>query len=218
MDFILPLLALLPLFFGKKQAVKSIKKGYNFPDVAPIANIPFSVGTSYPKWPVITNHKRGTEVAYKRKDGKYVGNPARAFGSKRADGARKHAGIDLYCKAGDIVIACEDGEVVGIQGFLGENAKAILIQNHSGNVCLYGEVAKNSWKEFGVSEGNFVEKGQPIARIGITPGGSSMLHFETYTKGTDENTPWYSNKKPPSNLRNPTKYLLQAQKSLKAVS
>ncbi|MCB0486662.1 MAG: M23 family metallopeptidase [Flavobacteriaceae bacterium] len=214
MDFMLPLLIVLPLLLGAKGASKTASTmiKYDFPDVQSISNVPFAIGASNPLFPVITKNKRGGEVAYRKKDGKYVGNAARSFGAKRADGARKHAGIDLYCNAGDIVRACEDGQVVGIQGFLGQT-KAILIQNHSGIVCLYGEVKNNSWNEFGVLKNHFVEKGQAIARVGITPGGSSMLHFETYKKGTLQNTPWYSNKNPPSNLLNPTKYLLQAQKS-----
>lgn len=212
MDYVWPLLIVIPLLLGGAGAKKVISQSYNFPNVRPVENIPFARGTSNPMFPVITKNKRGGEVAYRKKDGKYVGNMARRFGAKRADGARRHAGIDLYCNAGDIVRACENGTIVRTQGFLG-NTKAIVIQHSSGLVCIYGEVKNNSWNEFGLKKGSSVKKGQPIGRIGITPGGSSMLHFETYTKGTTKNTPWYSNQKPPSNLLNPTKYLLQAKKS-----
>lgn len=214
MDLMFTLLLVLPLLFSNKntKVTSKTKINYNFPEVKPVSNVPFAIGSKSPLWPVVTKNKRGGEVAYQKKDGKYVGNMSRRFGAKRADGERKHAGIDLYCNSNDVVRACEDGLVISTQGFLGDT-KAILIETNSGIVLLYGEVANNSWKDFNVQKGNYVQKGQPIARIGITPGGSSMLHFETYTKNTTKNERWYSDKKPPSNLLNPTKYLLQASKN-----
>ena len=39
-----------------------------------------------------------------------------------------------------------------------------------------------------------------------------MLHLETYLKGTTQNIQWLTNKPINPNIRNPTKYLLQARK------
>lgn len=214
MDRYLPLLLAIPFFFlksGSANASTSSSSGNsNFPDVAQIANVPFAVGPSNLRWPTITKHTRGNEVPYKKLDGKYVGNAARSFGVPRSDGVRKHAAIDLYCYGNDVVVAMESGTVVGIQGFLGPT-KALVIQGDSGVVSLYGEIKNNSWSEFDIKKGTKVKAGQPIARIGINDAGTSMLHFETYTKGTTQNAQWKGS--PPSNLLNPTKYLLQAQKN-----
>lgn len=214
MDRYLPLLLAIPFLLMKSGSANASTSGSfdnnSFPDVAKIANVPFAIGPSNLKWPVITKHTRGNEVPYKKLDGKYIGNSSRSFGVPRQDGIRKHVGIDLYCYGDDLVIATESGTVVGIQGFLGPT-KAILIQGDSGIVSLYGEVKNNSWSEFDIKKGTKVKAGQPIARIGINNAGTSMLHFETYTKGTTQNAQWKGS--PPSNILNPTKYLLQAQKN-----
>ena len=214
MDKYLPLLLAIPFLLmksGSANASNSNSSGNSsFSDVAQIANVPFAMSNSNLRWPVITKHSRGDEVPYKKLDGKYVGNAARSFGVPRQDGIRKHAAIDLYSYGNDIVVAMESGIVVGIQGFLGPT-KALLIQGDSGIVSLYGEIKNDSWNEFGIKKGTKVKAGQPIARIGINDAGTSMLHFETYTKGTTQNAQWKGS--PPSNLLNPTKYLLQAQKN-----
>ncbi len=211
MDRYLPLLLALPFFFLKSgSANASTSSTSSFPDVAKIADVPFATGPSNLRWPLITKHVRGTEVPYKKLDGKYVGNAARSFGVPRQDGVRKHAAIDLYSYGEDVVLAMESGIVVGIQGFLGPT-KALLIQGDSGTVVLYGEIKNNSWSEFDIKKGTRVKAGQPIARVGINDAGTSMLHLETYTKGTTQNAQWKGS--PPSNLLNPTKYLLQAQKN-----
>lgn len=214
MDKYLPLLLAIPFLLmksGSANASNSNSSGNSsFSDVAQIANVPFAMSNLNLRWPVITKHSRGDEVPYKKLDGKYVGNAARSFGVPRQDGIRKHAAIDLYSYGNDVVVAMESGIVVGIQGFLGPT-KALLIQGDSGIVSLYGEIKNDSWSEFGIKKGTKVKAGQPIARIGINDAGTSMLHFETYTKGTTQNAQWKGS--PPSNLLNPTKYLLQAQKN-----
>lgn len=215
MDLYVPLFLLLPLIMKKispkQSSSSSTTSEYLFPDVEKVKNVPFAMGPSKPKWPVITKHSRGKEVPYLKKDGKYVGNAARSFGAIREDGERRHVGIDLYCNAGDVVVACESGKIVNTQNFLGPT-KAILLQGNSGIVTLYGEVKNNSWKEFNVDEGSIVKAGDPIARIGVNDADTYMLHFETYTKGTLKNQSWPSGTAPDPSMRNPTKYLLQAKK------
>jgi len=201
---------LLLLNTKSSSSPSSESTGDEFPFVKKVANVPFAKPASS-EWPVITKHPRGQEVPYLGTNGKYVGNASRAFGSSRADGKRKHVGIDLYCYANDVVVATESGKIVGIQGFLGPT-KAILLQGNSGIVTLYGEVKNGSWTEFGIFEGANVKAGDPIARIGVNAAGTYMLHFETYNKDVTQNTPWYSNSPPPANILNPTKYLLKVQK------
>lgn len=213
MDWYFPLLIALPIFLSRNTSGSSgnsaISSTYNFSDVTKVANVPFAIGASILKWPLITKNPRGFEVPYKKKDGKYIGNASRSFGVPRSDGVRKHAAIDLYSYGNDVVVAMESGKVVGIQGFLGPT-KAMLIEGNSGIVILYGEIKDGSWKEFDLKKGSSVKIGQPIARVGINDVGTSMLHIETYTKGTTRNTQWEGS--PPPNLLNPTKYLLQAVK------
>ncbi len=216
MDLYVPLFLIIPFLFNKKSitsnsGTNSVISEYNFLNVEKIKNVSFAMGTTKPKWPLITQNIRGKEVPYLKTNGKYVGNASRSFGATREDGERHHVGIDLYCNLNDIVVACESGTIVGIQGFLGPT-KALVIQGNSGLVILYGEIKDESWKEFNLKKGSIVKKGEPIARIGSNQWGTYMLHFETYSKGTTKNSSWPVNTIPNSSIRNPTKYLLQAQK------
>ena len=215
MDFYVPLFLILPFLLGKKTSKVSTSKSttseYLFPDVEKVRNVPFAMGTAKPKWPLITKNSRGREVPYLTKSKKYIGNPSRSFGVLRSDGDRYHVGLDLYCDLNDVVVAMESGTVVNTQGFLGPT-KALLIQGKSGLVVLYGEIKNNSWDEFGIKEGSVVKAGDPIARIGMNDAGTHMLHLETYAKDTTQNISWPSNKPVNPSIKNPTKYLLQAQK------
>lgn len=134
----------------------------------------------------------------------------RRFGADRSSGERHHAGVDLLAPKGALVVAPEAGEVVALQGFNGPQAKAMLIQTDTGPVILLGEVFPDSWAEFGVSQGSWVDKGDSVARIGVNPGGSTMLHYEMYSPGTRKNHRWYPGKSPPARLRDPTHYLMEA--------
>lgn len=134
---------------------------------------------------------------------------AKSFGSNRDSGNRLHAGIDLPASAGTPVVAPESGKIVETQGWDGPNAKALLMETDSGVVLLFGAVAPNSWKEFGLAKGSRVKRGQGVARIGVYPHGSTMLHFEIYKKGTTKNERWLPGKYP-ENLIDPTEYLQAA--------
>lgn len=132
------------------------------------------------------------------------------FGAPRSNGRRQHAGVDLYAPRGSVVLAPESGRIIGSQRFLGPNAVALLMQTDSGPVILFGEIEPQSWTEFGLSTGSMVERGAPVARIGIAPKGGQMLHYEMYTRGTRQNARWTAGQAPPSNLLNPTQYLQSA--------
>lgn len=165
--------------------------------------IPFAPGVPS-VWPVHTNHRKKFVVSYKTVNGKIVGNGARRFMASRGGG--HHMGCDLYGQNGDPILAMEDGKVVNYYHFF-HGAYALIVQHKSGVVVNYGEVKKGSWKEFGISKGSFVRRGQAIARLGVMSGGSTMLHFETYRPGVTHNQRW-SGKHP--DILNPTKYLLGA--------
>lgn len=163
-----------------------------------MVDVPKSPVLEVPAWPVL----KVAKVVY-TKGGK-------AFAASRSAGLRHHAGIDILAPRGAVVVATEDGQIVATQRFNGPNAHAILLQTNSGPVILYGEVEPGSWREFGLKIGAWVKKGQPIARVGINPGGSTMLHFEAYKRGTTTNHRWYQNQNPPPQLLDPTNYLSAA--------
>lgn len=171
--------------------------------------VPFAQIRGRLVWPIATNDSRRGEVAYTDIHGDVHGNWARRFAAPR-DG-RKHAGIDLYGRNGDPVLAIADGTVVEVQSFhLGSDA--ILVE-HDGAVVLYGEVESGSWDDFGIDIGSRVKAGDPIARIDCMVGSgascsSHMLHFETYVPGTRGNEQWYGS--PPPELLDPTLLLLTA--------
>jgi len=169
-----------------------------------------SFGTSIsgsPTWPLRNNSSKNIPSPSPQ----YLG---RGFGAGRPYSNmhqcdRVHGGVDLSAVKGDICVAMEDGIIVVTQGWDGDNAKAILLET-ANNVLLYGAVAPNSWKEFNVGVGSKVKRGQRIARIGTYSGGSQMLHFELYKKGTKKNAVWCKGKPKPSNMIDPTSYLKKA--------
>jgi len=180
--------------------------GYVGPPPQQFRGVPFAVGDGCPQWPLISRRK--PTVSYRTSGGAAVGNWARRFGAHR--GGRFHAGIDLYANAGDPVVAMEDGRVVAMTTFF-HGTWALFLCTNSGITLNYGEIGRNSWRDFGIQKGSIVKKGQPIARVGLASGGSHMLHFETYRGCVTRNRPWYKSKGAPSTLLNPTKYLLRAR-------
>lgn len=153
-------------------------------------------------WPVAGGRRR---LSYLKASGGYEGNAARAFGASRpaAEGCsiRKHGGMDLY--GGNYPVrAIADGVIVAGQGWAGPNAKAFLI-DHGPFVALYGAVVPNGLAQHGLKVGDSVQAGQVISRIGTYPGGSTMLHFETYVKGTRKNYRWCGSS-PPSVFLDPS--------------
>ena len=168
---------------------------------APIEAAPLARGSDRPLWPLRDGK---TQTSFKS---------SASFGAMRTTGSERwHVGIDIPAKRGDIAVAMEDGVIICKgntceQGWSGPDAKAVLIQHDSGLVVLYGALIPGSYKEFGLGPGARVRRGDPLGRIGTYPAGSSMLHLETYVKGTTDNAPWYQGKPPPPEILNPTDYL-----------
>lgn len=103
-------------------------------------------------------------------------NGGRCIGYRRGNGARAHTGIDLYASYGDVVVAVDDGTIVGFYHF-NEGTFALLI-NHGSYVVNYGEVDRSSLDKFGLTtpkfhDGNKVQSnttgilsGKDIAKYG----------------------------------------------------
>lgn len=106
--------------------------------------------------------------------------PPRCYGSRRAKGARAHAGCDLYAAVGTTVHAITDGTVV--RGPVPFYAGTYSIEiDHGDFLARYGEVQGTAF----VRKGDHVKAGQPIAKVGRLVGisvPSAMLHLELYDK------------------------------------
>lgn len=105
---------------------------------------------------------------------------ARAFGSNRDHGKRRHGGIDLYAPVGAPVRAMADGVVLRVYGFYA-GTWAVEV-DHGDFIARYGEVGKDGIL---VSKADKVLRGQQIGEVGKLIGlNVSMLHLEMY--GTTE--------------------------------
>jgi murein DD-endopeptidase MepM/ murein hydrolase activator NlpD/peptidoglycan hydrolase-like protein with peptidoglycan-binding domain len=168
-------------------------------------------------WPVRSVRKDARVVSYMyQAPSGVVGKPGRMFLAGRTgklDGKQKlrwHVGIDLFASINDVVVACEPGKIVDFGYFYpaksGERTYRILIEhNHSGIVANYGEVTEDSLRRHGLKVGMTVAAGEPIGFVSTT----SMLHFETYVKGTTTTHRWWKDEPDaPRELLNPTRYLL----------
>lgn len=113
----------------------------------------------------------------------------RTFGHRRPygnDPNRKHAGFDLYGKAGSEVHAIKNGYLIEkpirFRPSLKEknpNIFAVVI-DHGDFIGLYGEIVP----EKGLQKNSPVYQGQVIGRIADQMG-ADMLHFEMYSKGAE---------------------------------
>jgi murein DD-endopeptidase MepM/ murein hydrolase activator NlpD len=102
----------------------------------------------------------------------------RRFGARRSKGKRAHAGCDLYFPVGTTIHAITSGTVT-LGPYLFYDGTYALEIDHGAFLARYGEIQGNTF----VHQGDHVEAGQPIARVGklgsIT---QSMLHLELYDK------------------------------------
>jgi murein DD-endopeptidase MepM/ murein hydrolase activator NlpD len=122
----------------------------------------------------------------------------------RFGGVRKfdiHTGVDLYCDDGEPVYAIENGTIVNIIKFTGEDSPwwfetyAILVEGNSG-VILYGELYKPI-----SSIGDKVTSGKQLGcvkRVLINDKGlpTTMLHIELYESGYRGEGEWWIDDKP----------------------
>lgn len=182
-----------------------------FAEPTAVGDAPFAYApSSAVAWPIETDHENRLVVSYASVGGVQFGDPVRAFYARRHDDQdglpgldRHHVGVDLYGRTGEYVRACENGVIVNIHPFL-KPTVALLVRCESGLVINYGEVAEGSSKELGLEIGSPVAAGQRIARIGAT----AMCHFEIYTGKTTQTARWPWGEPRPTNVLNPTRYLL----------
>lgn len=97
-----------------------------------------------------------------------------------------HSGVDLAAPMGTGILAANDGKVI-FAGNRGTYGKAILVDHGGGVVTLYGHCSS-----FVASEGQMVNKGQIIARVGSTGYSTGPhLHFEVRINGKHVNPSGY---------------------------
>ena len=111
----------------------------------------------------------------------------RAFGSRRSNGARAHAGVDLYFPDFTDILAVADGVVT--RGPYPFYLKTFAIEvDHGAFVARYGELAPDATPP--VEEGDTIARGDLVGRVGVLTRAngkrlavpSMMLHFEMYDK------------------------------------
>jgi len=203
------------VFVGEEVAPSprvSLQQPLAVPPTDPLDFAPVPFIGSY--WPIVTRHRLGREINFQATDNSFVGSfKGRRFLASRSKGKRYHLGVDLFADYGDPVVACESGRIVNFYGFCcGKNKTSwALFVEHPNVVINYGEVAPDSLQRTGLEKGSSVRTGQLIGYIGRNPGGSSMLHFETYVPGVRSNKQWKKGGRRPSIVLNPTKYLLFLQ-------
>ncbi|NKI96667.1 D-alanyl-D-alanine carboxypeptidase family protein [Rhizobacter sp. SG703] len=174
-------------------------------------------------WPLRTAHPQARVISYKfREPDGIEGRAGRMFLAERKGQRhgvvtrRRHVGVDLFAKVGDVVQACESGTIVSFAFFYkaasGQSTYRLLIEHEgSGVVVNYGELTKASLKQHGLAVGDRVSAGQPIGFVSDT----AMLHFETYVKGSRATARWWRDEKnAPASLLNPTRYLLALRENV----
>lgn len=132
-----------------------------------------------------------------------------------------HTGVDLYCDPDQIVVAIEEGTVVKIENFTGENAtpptpwwnntQAVMVEGPSG-VIVYGEIKPLD----SLKVGDKIKAGKILGRVvtvlkkdkGLP---MTMLHVELYKTGARETVVWNLGENQPDTLLDPT-YLLDVTK------
>ena len=150
----------------RKQAASSSSSASNSGSKIPTQY----VGGTF-MWPVPGNYRVSSG---------YVDRTSPIFGT-----AEFHTGIDIPANYGTSVVAAADGVVI-TAGWVNGYGNTVMISHGSGLVTLYGH---NS--SLVVSKGDFVTKGQTIAKVGSTGYSTgNHCHFEVRLNGdhVDPNT------------------------------
>ena len=160
--------------------------------------IPMADGGDSPSWPLPTVMPKFATWSL---------GGGRPFGCTTNTCQRWHAGIDLTGAPNRaLVIAPENGLVAGVDKGWTDGTRAVFLRTDSNLFLVLGGVIAGSHKEFGVSIGQRVNKGDKLGRI---EGGYGMLHLEVYKAdaGRSANSRWWKDDPPPDGLLNPTNYV-----------
>ena len=131
----------------------------------------------------------------------------RPWGCAQDKCERWHAGVDLTgAPQGALVIAPEDALVVGLDKGWTDGTRAIFLRTDSNLFLVLGGIIAGSHKEFGLTTGARVRRGEKLGRI---VGSYGMLHFETYAATPDRtaNSRWWKGDPVPEGLLNPANYI-----------
>lgn len=128
-----------------------------------------------------------------------------------------HEGVDLYCEEGDFIYCAEEGIFQGYCLFTGEevgspwwNTTYSAIIKHKDFVGVYGElipIAPNVPTGYPVNPGYILGMAVPVLKKNKGRP-MTMLHFEMYNEDITECADWKPNTPQPSNLLDPTQYLI----------
>jgi peptidoglycan LD-endopeptidase LytH len=106
------------------------------------------------------------------------------WGQSRGGGSREHHAIDIMAPQGTPVLAAASGTVEKIFESAAGGHTVYVRTRDGGTVHYYAHL-----DSYGVREGQAVQQGQPIARVGNTgsaAGGPAHLHFEIKTMAPGE--------------------------------
>ena len=161
-------------------------------------SIPMAEGGKDPVWPLPS--VKPTFATWSLGGG-------RPWGCAQDKCERWHAGVDLTgAKQGAVVIAPEDALIVGLDKGWTDGTKAVFLRTDSNLFLVLGGIIAGSHKEFGLTTGTRIRRGEKLGRI---VGSYGMLHFETYAATPDRaaNSRWWREDSPPQGLLNPINYI-----------
>ncbi len=157
-------------------------------------------GATEPAWPIDPVKPRFATWSF---------GGGRPFNCKAGSCDRWHAGIDLLCKANDIVVTPELCTIEAVDRGWSKGSKAVFARTATGLFLVFGGTKKGSGDEWNVKEGDELPKGSPIGRV---LGSYGMVHFETYEDDAYRmtNSRWYVGEPPPEGILNPLNYIQRA--------
>jgi hypothetical protein len=164
-----------------------------------------TIGRSW-RWRRATRSPRGPCRRWSPKFATWSLGGGRPFGCAADKCERWHAGIDLTnAPDGALIIAPEDALVVGIDRGWSEGSKAAFLRTNTGLFLVLGGFKQGSHKEYGISSGQQVRKGDKLGRV---LGSYGMIHLETYDgREPHRQLRVVEDEPPPEGLLNPTNYV-----------
>jgi murein DD-endopeptidase MepM/ murein hydrolase activator NlpD len=159
-------------------------------------------------WPVCCSVDEGRHVAFQgeRELHDLEHAPGRWFGARRSSG-RMHVAVDLFGDEGDPILAMQPGVITAQPHFFRGTHGLFVWDEATDTTVNYGEVARHSWRAWGLDVGSRVTAGQPIAMVGLMRR-DAMTHLEIYRGRVQQNHRYYFRRGSAGSLLNPTRYLL----------